>query len=48
MLLVLIAMVDPWVPVLDGASQPLLLLLGLAVGVVGLVLSGFKDHGDKS
>ncbi|MBD5084269.1 MAG: hypothetical protein HDT33_04185 [Clostridiales bacterium] len=43
MLLVLIAMLDPWVPILDGAVQPLLLLLGLVMGIVGLALSLSKD-----
>ncbi len=47
MLLVQIAMADPWIPVIDGASQPLLLLLGLIVGIVGLALSFFKDNSEK-
>ena len=46
-LLVLIAMVDPWVPVLGGVSQPLLLLLGLVMGIVGLVFLFQKDNGSK-
>ena len=47
MLLVLIAIIDPWIPIIDGAGQPLLLLLGLVMGVVGLVFSFSKDNGDK-
>jgi len=47
MLLVLIAMADPWIPVIDGATQPLLLLSGMVVGIIGLVLSCSKDHSDK-
>ena len=46
-LLVLIAMIDPWVPVLGGASQLLLLLLGLVMGIVGLVFLFQKDNGSK-
>lgn len=47
MLLVLIAVFDPWIPILDGAVQPILLLLGLAMGIAGLVFSLSKDHGSK-
>ena len=47
MLLSLIAMVDPWVPGFGGASQWLLLLLGLMMGIVGLVLLFQNDHSDK-
>lgn len=45
-LLALIAAVDPWVPIAGGV-QTLLLLLGLILGILGLVFSFSKDHGDK-
>lgn len=47
MLLVLIAVFEPWIPILGSALQPILLLLGLAMGITGLVFSLSKDHGSK-
>ena len=47
MLSVLIAIADPWVPIIDGAVQPLLLLLGLAMGIVGLASSLSKDDSER-
>ena len=47
MLLVLIAVFEPWIPILGSALQPILLLLGLAMGIAGLALSLSKDRSDK-
>lgn len=38
-LLVLIAMVDPWIPIIEAVAQTLLLLVGFVSGIVGLVFS---------
>lgn len=46
MLLALIATVDPWVPIVGGV-QPLLLLLAVILGIIGLVFSLSKDNSDK-
>lgn len=46
MLLALIAAVDPWVPIVGGV-QPLLLLLAVILGIIGLVFSLSKDNSDK-
>ena len=42
-LLVLIAMVDPWIPIIEGVAQTLLLLIGFLSGVAGLILSFLKE-----
>ncbi|MBD5099315.1 MAG: hypothetical protein HDT35_07225 [Clostridiales bacterium] len=47
MLLTLIAVVDPWVPGLGGASQWILLLLALVMGIVGLAFLFQRDNSDK-
>ena len=47
MLLVLIAVFEPWLPILGSALQPILLLLGLAMGIAGLALSLSKDRSGK-
>lgn len=38
-LLVLIAMVDPWIPIIEGVAQTLLLLIGILSGITGLIFS---------
>ena len=41
-LLTLIAMVDPWIPIIEGIAQPLLLFIGFLLGIIGLCFS-FKE-----
>ncbi len=46
MLLVQIAMTDLW-KIRGTFLQPLLIVLGLTAGIVGLALSFFKDNSEK-
>jgi len=42
-LLILVAMVDPWIPIVDGVSSPIFLIAGIVLGIVGVFLS-FKSE----
>ena len=46
-ILILIAICDPWIPIIEDIGSDIILLLGLALGVVGLIFNFKKEKIDK-
>ncbi len=42
-LLMLLAMIDPWIPIIEDIGNYIILLIGLISGITGLVLNFTKD-----
>lgn len=42
-LLVLVALIDPWIPIIDDIGSDIVLWLGVASGVAGLVFTFRKE-----
>ena len=45
-LLMLVALIDPWIPIIDDIGSDIVLWLGVASGIAGLVFT-FKQEKDK-
>lgn len=43
MLLMLVALIDPWIPIIEDIGPNVFLLAGLVSGIIGLVFSFRKD-----
>ena len=42
-LLMLVALIDPWIPVIEDIGSNIILLIGLASGIVGLIFTFKKE-----
>ena len=42
-LLLMVALIDPWIPIIDDIGSDIVLWLGVASGIVGLVFTFKKE-----
>lgn len=42
-LLMLVALIDPWIPIIDDLGSDIVLWLGVAAGIAGLVFTFKKE-----
>ena len=46
-LLILVRMIDPWIPIVEDAGVTIIFICGIIFGIIGVVLSFKKDEKEK-